>query len=163
MIVGASGITSIFFRTRVIFGWLVIRSVTNSENKFRSTARAEPAGTVALFAQSRSRELNFFNSEINIPEARSGKVEPSEFEHTSSARFPVECAPVGDSGRISYSETEIPLWAACQAASLPDKPPPITTSSLVNLFPYPADIPIWFGQFYHSALQRFTCIILMGK
>jgi hypothetical protein len=64
--------------------------------------------------------------------------EPNELEHTSSARSEEVCAPVFMNGRISYKETGISCWAACQAASLPANPPPIT----INLF----DIPNMFHE-----------------
>src|SRR5206468_12065384 len=55
--------------------------------------------------------------------------EPKEFEHTNSASRPVLWACVGSFGRISYSVTRAPRVAACQAASDPAKPPPMTTTS----------------------------------
>ncbi len=52
--------------------------------------------------------------------------ERKEFEQTSSASRLVRWAAVAVSGRISCSTTGTPASAACQAASDPASPPPMT-------------------------------------
>ena len=83
-----------------------------------------------FFLSQASRKLPIDRSSVfSTPEARSGRFEPSELEQTSSASRSVACAPVGRLGRISCNTTRNPRCAACQAASEPAKPPPITTRS----------------------------------
>lgn len=51
--------------------------------------------------------------------------ERNELEHTSSASPWVLCASVMRAGRISCRITGTPASAACHAASLPARPPPM--------------------------------------
>ena len=100
--------------------------MTFEENKLRSTAKAWPAGTEQDFAISINNESSISSSWISKPEDRSEDNDPKELEHTISPSLSVRWASVECFGLISKSETEIPLSAACHAASQPDKPPPIT-------------------------------------
>ena len=56
----------------------------------------------------------------------SSSSERKELEQTSSARAPVWWAKVPVTGRISCRTTGTPISAACQAASEPARPPPMT-------------------------------------
>src|ERR671926_65960 len=76
-----------------------------------------------------SRRLS---SSFKSPDAVSRERLPIEFEQTSSAKEAVRWASVCLTGRISHSSTEQPLSAACQAASLPASPPPITVTSVTS-------------------------------
>ena len=61
------------------------------------------------------------------PTALVGRHRSEEFEHTSSASTGlVRWAAVAVMGRISCSTTGTPASAACQAASDPASPPPMT-------------------------------------
>src|ERR687885_2795282 len=79
-----------------------------------------------------SRRLS---SSFKSPDAVSKERLPIEFEQTSSAKESVRWAGVCLAGRISHSSTEQPLPAACQAASLPARPPPITVTSAIAGYP----------------------------
>jgi hypothetical protein len=106
----------------------------NSQGKNITVDRQCMTGRhLALKAQSTRRELSRFSSAIKVPEERFGSVDPSELEQTISARFPVLCAEVVLCGRISHNLTVNPRLAACQAASQPANPPPITIMSLIDL------------------------------
>src|SRR3712207_8568621 len=74
-------------------------------------------------------EASRLSSSFRRPEAASRKRLPSEFEQTSSAKSSVWWAGVRLTGRISHSSTEQPDSAACQAASHPARPPPMTVTS----------------------------------
>src|SRR5690606_3904328 len=69
------------------------------------------------------------NSALSKPGALSCKNEPNELLHTNSANCWPVWAGVCCCGRISYSCTETPNSAACQAASAPANPPPTMISS----------------------------------
>ena len=126
MIAGPSGSSRTSSRITSMRGWDLILEVTNFANSTRSTANAPPAGNAVRSAHSMSNDFNSRSSSLRSPEARSGKFDPRELEQTSSARSGVKWAPVFKPGRISYSFTIIPRWAACHAASLPPRPPPMT-------------------------------------
>ncbi len=132
MMTGESGISFISARMTSMLGWLWIFSVTRRAKASRSTARAAPAGRADASAHSSSMEFNSLSSFLRTPEARSGRLEPSEFEQTNSARSPVRCAPVGFIGRISYKRTLNPRWATCHAASLPASPPPMMVREVIG-------------------------------
>ena len=128
-----SGISRTSSRITSIRGCELSMLVTNCANSPRSTARAPPAGNAVRSAHSISKEPKIRSSSLRSPEARSTMLEPSELEHTNSARSAVVCAPVLNPGRISNNFTAIPRWAACQAASLPESPPPI----IINFWDIP--------------------------
>jgi len=124
-----------------IFGCNDNASVILLENKFLSIARACPAGIVQEFATLINKEFSISNSLPSNPAGRSKSLDPKEFEQTTSPSSPVLCAPVDWIGRISYNVTEMPRWAACQAASQPDSPPPIIINQfMVNYY--------WFFCFF---------------
>ena len=126
---GPSGIDLTSPLTSLIRGWSWIRWVTSRGKSCRSTASAPPAGRAVASAQVNSREPIWRSSSFKRPEARSTRLDPNEFEHTSSARSAETCAPVDTCGRISHNRTCRPSSAACQAASLPARPPPMTIKS----------------------------------
>ena len=101
--------------------------VTSPAKISRSTASAEPAGTLAPSAARITSEPMVRISWCSRPTALvSTSSERRELEQTSSARPSVAWASVARTGRISCSTTRWPARAICQAASEPARPPPIT-------------------------------------
>src|SRR5262249_6780287 len=120
-----SSMASTSARTISIFGWFSSRDVISAAKRLRSTARASPAGTLAgvggwMMGGPRRR-----NSSLSRAAALVIWFDLSEFEQTSSAKLPVWWTGVLTTGRISQRRTFAPDWAACQAASLPARPPPM--------------------------------------
>ena len=127
------GIAVTSSRRTVMLGCDAIASVTASLNASRPTASAAPAGTAVRSAQAMISEPSRRSSFFSSPSARSGRLEPRLFEHTSSAIRSVSWAGVMRPGRISYSVTCAPRCAACHAASLPASPAPMTTTAADEL------------------------------
>ena len=100
--------------------------LTASENSFRSTASAPPAGSFVIspipIINEFERRISSCSTPTALPVLSS---ERKEFEHTSSANPPVSCASVMRLGRISCRMTGTPRDTHCQAASDPARPAPI--------------------------------------
>src|SRR5260370_4482466 len=78
-------------------------------------------------------------SSFKRPTALSSLSPRKELLQTSSARRSVLWTAVGRSGRISYSVTDTPSDAACQAASEPARPPPMMRIMRATRFQDPAE------------------------
>ena len=91
----------------------------------RSTARALPAGTRVARAAAMIRELSRRISSLSSPTALSTPSARRELLHTSSPKNGDWCAGENFWGFISKRRTRTPRRAACQAASLPARPPPM--------------------------------------
>src|SRR5262245_23713201 len=124
----AAGISGISSRTIVTRRCAASVPVTVSANRSRSTANAAPAGTRLASAARITSESSRRISSFSRPTALSSLSPRKEFEQTSSASRSVLWTAVGRTGRISYSVTGTPCDAACQAASLPARPPPMMRS-----------------------------------
>src|SRR5437016_5805496 len=109
----------------LIRGCDAIASVMRDEKRSRSTASAAPAGTRVSSAARITSEPSRRISSFKRPTALSSLSPRKELLQTSSARRSVLWTAVGWSGRISYSVTDLPSDAACQAASEPARPPPM--------------------------------------
>src|SRR5262249_27202983 len=107
--------------------------VTLPANAVLSTARAWPAGTAVWRANSMSNDPARRISSLSNQGAVFSLSDFNELEQTSSANFPVWCAGVDFSGRISYSSTAMPRRAHCQAASQPARPAPIIFGFIASL------------------------------
>ena len=106
--------------------WMASRSVTAAEKPSRSTASAEPAGTLCASAAAMISEPSPRISAWSSPTALlAASSERKLFEQTSSASPSVWCAGViSPVPRISERRTLRPASASCQAASEPARPPP---------------------------------------
>ncbi len=82
--------------------------VINSANKSRSTAVALPAGTAVCSTAIMVRDPRILSSSLSNPGPDSKMDDLSEFEHTSSAKFGLECAGLNRKGFISIKRTSIP-------------------------------------------------------
>ncbi len=101
-------------------------AVTVSLKASRSTARAFPAGTRAASALVTMAAPTLRISACSRPLLCISPSPPRLVLHTSSAKFPVRCAGVIFTGRISNRRTRTPCFAAASAASDPASPAPIT-------------------------------------
>ena len=114
-------------RSMVTRGWASRRAVISAEKGTRSMASALPAGTAWRSAVAMTRPEAARISQWRRPTAFcSWSSERKELEQTSSARAAVWWAGVPVAGRISCRTTGTPISAACQAASEPARPPPMT-------------------------------------
>jgi hypothetical protein len=108
----------------------------------------------------RSAQASAIETVNQLPElvfntgARSRRFEPSEFEQTNSARSPVRCALLGSRGAF-HKVVLNPLWATCQAASLPTSPPPMMVISVIYVFYHLGEYVILLV----GIMQHFTGII----
>ena len=145
----------------VILGWLFILSVTIALNRWRSTAKAPPAGTAVASAHSIINEPNRRISSFSRPTAFSILPARKELLQTSSANWSVWWAGELFTGRISYKSTATPRLASCHAASEPANPAPIT----VTLFSLTLSILFFLYWIIRLFLSRFlrwsswTCFI----
>ncbi len=96
-----SGTVSISSRQTVMSGCDVTAAVISSEKRFRSTARAAPAGTRTESATRITREPSRRISSLRRPTALSSLSLRSELLQTSSARSDVWWTSVPRTGRIS--------------------------------------------------------------
>ncbi len=133
----AGGRPAISPRSILISGWASMRAVTAALNGSRSMASAPPAGTAWASAMAMIRPRACRISQCRRPTAFcSSSSERKELEQTSSARPSVRCAKVATCGRISWRMTGTPASAACQAASDPARPPPMTwMGSMLDMGP----------------------------
>ena len=130
MMTGPSGTWVTSSDTTVIKGLLRIFSVTSWEKPFRSTARQPPASTRVTSAHCMIRLSHRRSSSFSSPTAFSSRSPRRELEQTSSAKSWLWWAGLIFWGFISYSPTEMPRLASCQAASQPARPAPITFTSI---------------------------------
>ena len=86
----------------------------------KKTGRAVARSATRITSESRRRISSF-----RRPTALSSLSPRKELLQTSSARRSVWWTAVGTIGRISCSTTGTPRFAACHAASLPARPPPM--------------------------------------
>ena len=133
MTVGPDGMTWTSSRLTSISGWAANASVMYWAKTWRSTARACPAGTLAVSAAAITNDPRPRISSFSRPTAATRAALRKELEQTSSASLSVWWASVGRTGRISYRRTVTPWWASCQAASLPANPPPMTVTERGNV------------------------------
>jgi hypothetical protein len=121
-------------RTISTFGCDCSRAVTASEKPWRSTASADPAGTLCASAEAMISEPSARISACRRPTALlTSSSERKLFEQTSSASPSVWCAGViSPEPRISDRRTFTPASASCQAASLPASPPPMMWTWCMN-------------------------------
>ena len=109
-------------------GAFVTASVILSENAFRSTASAPPAGTRVCFALSTQIDEKVSISAFKSPAAEFKRSAFNEFEQTSSAKVSALWAGERFSGFISYKSTANPARLNCHAASHPARPAPMTAA-----------------------------------
>ena len=121
-------------RMMSISGWASRAPVMWAAKAPRSTANALPAGTRVARAAAMIRESSRRISSLSSPTADSRASARRELLHTSSPKNGDWCAGENFTGFISKRRTRTPRRAACQAASLPARPPPIMVMAGFSVF-----------------------------